>query len=80
MSTIMKTPMTLREKVMFALSVLLFALLNLVPGLTGSYADAQYGGGGGGGYICTSPSSCGPSTYHCAVNCLDGGNCSCTTT
>jgi hypothetical protein len=51
MSTIMKTQKTLVEKLMFALSIALFGLLNLVPGLItrGSYAEAQYGGGGGGG-------------------------------
>jgi hypothetical protein len=47
--TIMKTQKTLREKVIFGLSVVLFAVLYLVPGLSGSYAEAQCGGGGGGG-------------------------------
>ena len=54
MNTIMKTKRSVREKVMFGLSVLLFALLNLVPGFItrGSYAEAQSGGGGGGGASC----------------------------
>ncbi len=47
--TIMKTQKTLREKVIFGLSVVLFAVLYLVPRLSGSYAEAQCGGGGGGG-------------------------------
>lgn len=47
--TLMKTRKSLREMVLFGLSAVLFAILYLVPGLSGSYAEAQCGGGGGGG-------------------------------
>src|SRR5687767_9360815 len=43
---------SIREKALLAFSVVLFGLLNLVPGLfggRGSLAYADYGGGGGGG-------------------------------
>lgn len=48
MGEILKSRKTIREKLIFWLSVGMFAALNLVPGLMHSYADAQYGGGGGG--------------------------------
>lgn len=48
MSAIVEQQKTTREQVIFWFSVLLFGVLNLIPGLTRSYADAQYGGGGGG--------------------------------
>ena len=58
MISIMRTQRTLLEKIVFGFSVLLFGLLNLVPGLFtgGAYADAQYNGGGGGTSVC--PSGC----------------------
>lgn len=67
----MKPNRTSREKVIFWLSVGLFAVLNLVPGLTRSYADAQYGGGGGGpcpGTRCTGgnpPTCCTVQVWTC---------------
>ena len=56
--SIMRTQRTLLEKVVFGFSILLFALLNLVPGVFtgGAYADAQYNGGGGGTSVC--PDGC----------------------
>ena len=55
MSAIVKAERTLLEKAIFGLSVLLFFLFGLVPGLTGSYAYGDCGGGGGGGGC---PGSC----------------------
>jgi hypothetical protein len=42
---------TIVERVLFGLSLILFFILNLVPGLLtrGAHAFADYGGGGGGG-------------------------------
>lgn len=81
MGSVMKTPMTFREKVLFGISLLLFAVLNLVPGLTGSYADAAYGGGGGSGYQCNGNAACALSSHTCTITCPgDGGPCWCTTT
>jgi hypothetical protein len=72
--TIMKTRKTSREKVIYYLSAVLFALLYLVPGLSGSYVDAQCGGGGGGGSSCTSG---GPGSSSCSLEYL-GVSCSVT--
>lgn len=51
---IMKAQRSVSDKVIFGVSVILFFVLTLVPGLTGSYAEAQYDGGGGGAscFIC----------------------------
>jgi hypothetical protein len=75
MNAIAKTPKTLRDQIIFGLSVLLFAVLNLVPGLTGSYADAQYGGGGGS---CPGSSCTGSGKLCCSIavgKCDANGNC-----
>lgn len=62
MSKLIATQRDLREKIMFAISVALFAVLNLVPGLLtgGGYALADYGGGGG-----ACPSGCPGGTVAC---------------
>ena len=83
MSAIVQRPRTLREVIFFVISVAVFAVLNLFPGLTGSYADAAYGGGGGGsacpGDRCTGQNQpvCCTFTYQKCD--LDGKNCKSTT-
>lgn len=55
-----------RERVFYALSVFVFAVLSLIPGLfdRGAYAYAQYGGGGGSGG--TSCAAGGPGSTSCS--------------
>ncbi len=56
------------EKVILAFSVVLFGLLNLIPGLFGRGSDAyaQYGGGGGGGTGPCSPEGATATSYVCS--------------
>lgn len=62
MSKLIARQRDLREKILFGISAVLFAVLNLVPGLLtgGGYALADYGGGGG-----SCPTGCPGGTIAC---------------
>lgn len=69
-----------REKILYALSVFVFSVLSLIPGLVdrGAYAYAQYSGGGGSGG--TSCAAGGPGSTSCSYSwTLFGASSSCST-